>query len=614
MIQKDIDIDLDPFPNNIKNENDIFKNSNNNDSTFKEKNDNIDIKNIYEDKYKMKLTLRKKKINEKISSHRKLDDYINNDINRFHFESFILINESFTNLISSIPSESKEENKIKPLLEKISYILEQRIYNIDIQIVGNIYKFTMDDLFENNWMETLYDLTILYLKTPDIINLITRILSLSSLLILNENYSMQKNGNDILYDNNDKMNKQGYFISSDKYIDIYNKLFELYSKKENNDNVKEGVNIDIYNKIIHNMIYFIGNIVDNERDNQDNLYISGTLYYIINSVDIEHDSERDYENKIWCLSKFDLQNKFSINLSLALNIQKIYIEIFLNQNKFNLFEKLNEEMNDNNIFFNFLKLIENTSYCTEVAYFEILLKSNILEFLMDNINVNNTEAIKMVLYIFINLTNADTALVKRLIDIGLIKFLINILTTKNVEQDILGDVMVPLNNLISDSQLWNKVLFDNQVLKVFCILLNDNNLIPGIFGEICLSLTTIYPSCTNHYLKIMVDEYCIIQSLCVAMKKILDTYKNINLYTYSTFLCLMMCYLTGDNIDDELKEDIAVKFGAVNGLEIIDNILNKSIEINTDSNFNNEENIKLIKQIIDTSDIIKDHFRISIYP
>ena len=614
MIQKDIDIDLDPFPNNIKNENNIFKNSNNNDKTFKEKNDNIDIKNIYEDKYKMKLTLRKKKINEKISSHRKLDDYINNDINRFHFESFILINESFTNLISNIPSESKEENKIKPLLEKISYILEQRIYNIDIQIVGNIYKFTMDDLFENNWMETLYDLTILYLKTPDIINLITRILSLSSLLILNENYSMQKNSNDILYDNNDKMNKQGYFISSDKYIDIYNKLFELYSKKENNDNVKEGVNIDIYNKIIHNMIYFIGNIVDNERDNQENLYISGTLYYIINSVDIEHDSERDYENKIWCLSKFDLQNKFSINLSLALNIQKIYIEIFLNQNKFNLFEKLNEEMNDNNIFFNFLKLIENTSYCTEVAYFEILLKSNILEFLMDNINVNNTEAIKMVLYIFINLTNADTALVKRLIDIGLIKFLINILTTKNVEQDILGDVMVPLNNLISDSQLWNKVLFDNQVLKVFCILLNDNNLIPGIFGEICLSLTTIYPSCTNHYLKIMVDEYCIIQSLCVAMKKILDTYKNINLYTYSTFLCLMMYYLTGDNINDELKEDIAIKFGAVNGLEIIDNILNKSIEINTDSNFNNEENIKLIKQIIDTSDIIKDHFRISIYP
>ena len=50
MIQKDIDIDLDPFPNNIKNENNIFKNSNNNDKTFKEKNDNIDIKNIYEDK------------------------------------------------------------------------------------------------------------------------------------------------------------------------------------------------------------------------------------------------------------------------------------------------------------------------------------------------------------------------------------------------------------------------------------------------------------------------------------------------------------------------------------------------------------------------------------
>ena len=564
---------------------------------------------INEDRYKMKLALRKKKLEENLAKGRNMYLINNLDNDEFNFEKYIILKEPFTNLISQIELDYKDETKLIILLQKIKFIFQEKLRNKKVNLIENIYQFTAEDLYNNNWIEKFYKLILIYLKNSEIIELIIHILFLSSEFIK----FFSKNDN-LLIDNNEHLNKGGYFISSDKYIDIYNKLFELYSKKENNDNVKEGVNIDIYNKIIHNMIYFIGNIVDNERDNQENLYISGTLYYIINSVDIEHDSERDYENKIWCLSKFDLQNKFSINLSLALNIQKIYIEIFLNQNKFNLFEKLNEEMNDNNIFFNFLKLIENTSYCTEVAYFEILLKSNILEFLMDNINVNNTEAIKMVLYIFINLTNADTALVKRLIDIGLIKFLINILTTKNVEQDILGDVMVPLNNLISDSQLWNKVLFDNQVLKVFCILLNDNNLIPGIFGEICLSLTTIYPSCTNHYLKIMVDEYCIIQSLCVAMKKILDTYKNINLYTYSTFLCLMMYYLTGDNIDDELKEDIAIKFGAVNGLEIIDNILNKSIEINTDSNFNNEENIKLIKQIIDTSDIIKDHFRISIYP
>ena len=36
-------------------------------------------------------------------------------------------------------------------------------------------------------------------------------------------------------------------------------------------------------------------------------------------------------------------------------------------------------MDQNNIFYNFLKLIENTSFCTQIAYIENLLKYNILE-------------------------------------------------------------------------------------------------------------------------------------------------------------------------------------------------------------------------------------------
>ena len=115
---------------------------------------------------------------------------------------------------------------------------------------------------------------------------------------------------------------------------------------------------------------------------------------------------------------------------LSLKIQKVYIELYLNEAKFGLYEGMNETMDECNIFYNFLKLIENTSYFTEVAYFESLLKSNILEFLMDNCNNKNPKMTKITLLILVNLTNADTVLLKRLIDIGILKFLTNILMDK----------------------------------------------------------------------------------------------------------------------------------------------------------------------------------------
>ena len=180
----------------------------------------------------------------------------------------------------------------------------------------------------------------------------------------------------------------------------------------------------------------IANIADKEKSNQENLFSSGTFNYLMNSIDIENDDIQDIDAKIWCLGKFDLEEKYNINLDVSLKLQKIYIELFLNQEKFNLFDGINETFDENNIFYNFLKLIDNTCFCTQVAYFETLLKSNILEFLMDNVNKENPKMIDIILDMFINLTTAETSLLNRLIGIGIVKFLFDIIADKTLHNYI----------------------------------------------------------------------------------------------------------------------------------------------------------------------------------
>ena len=553
-------------------------------------NKEIELRQMNKERYETKLTLRKKKLNEIISSNRRMEYLINNNIllnsEKFHYESFILKNESFKNLISQIKQDSKDEKEIKSLLEKICYILEQRCKNTDIELMGNIYQFNENDLYENNFIEIFYELILIYLKNSEIMVFITHILYLSSLFI---KFYSSTNDN-VLYDNNEDFNKQGYFISSDKYIDVYNKIFEVYLQ-ENNRN------------IIYFMIIFIATIIDNEPKNQENFYLSGTLNYIIDSIDIQKDQLKEYDMKIWCLSKFDLEDKFLIDLVLSLKIQKVYIELYLNEAKFGLYEGMSETMDESNIFYNFLKLIENTSYCTEVAYFESLLKSNILEFLMDNCNNKNPKMAKITLLILVNLTNADTVLLKRLIDIGMLKFLTNILMDKTYEDNIHESALIPINNLITDAQLWNKVLFDNEILKLFSVLLKDKNINENVFVEICYGIHNIIPFCNSENLKKIINEYYIIQLTCGAMKNILlNSNKIIYPQHCCVFLNLILSFVSYD--DDELNEIILFKLGSINGIEIIELIV--KIYNDIDLIYVKDEIKDEIANVLGISQLIKD--------
>ena len=552
-----------------------------------------------EDRYKTKLSLRKKKLQEKISEKRKIEFENNNIIdieNKFHLKDFIFLNKSFKDLINQMLLDYKDKEKIKALLIDISLVIKERIKSEGITLIGNIYNFNMNDFIENNWINNLYQIIILYLKDPDIIVIISLLLSISS-DFFNKDIVNENNNNNLLYDKKEHLNRCGYFISSDKYIDLYNKLFDLYLKERNETN----------EQIIYYLVSFIGNLALKEQDNQENLYISRTLNYIIDSVDMAKDSNELIDIKIWCLSKFDLKEKFLIDLDISLKIQKIYIELFMNQYKFNLFDGINRDMNDDNMFFNFLKLIENSSNCTEVDYVQNLIKSNILEFLMDNINNKSTEMITLILYIFVNLTSAETSLLIRLINIGLIQFFKNIFSDKTLDKEIYNVAIISINNLLTEPQLWNKVLFDGGILKILCVWLKDKNISPNFFNEICFGIHTVIPFCNKENLKKILDEYFIIQLTCEAMKNILLNYKYICPEYLDIFISLIYQILENVDNDYDLKENILVKFGSVNGIEIIEQIISRLHEMDY-SSFTKKE-IEDINKTIEYAEIIRCNFK-----
>ena len=579
---------------------DIFSNINIIEPNDKNQNQNkqYELIQMNEERYKTKLSLRKKKLQEKISERRKIE-YTNNNIidteNKFHLKDFIFLNMSFKDLINQMLVDYKEKEKIKNLLLKMCNVLKERINSEGITLIGNIYNFNMNDFIENNWINNLYQIIILYLKDPDIIVIISRLLCYSS-DFFNKDVVNENNNINLLYAKTDHLNRCGYFISSDKYIDLYNKLFDIYLKEKK----------EINEEIIYHLVFFIGNLALNEPDNQENLYISRTLNYILDSVDMEKDSNVLIDVKIWCLSKFDLKEKFLIDLDLSLKIQKIYIELFMNQFKFNLFDGINRDMNEDNIFYNFLELIVNSTNCTEVDYVQNLIKSNISEFLMDNINNKSTKMILSILYIFLNLTNAETSLLNRLINIGLIQFFKNIFSDKTLDKEIYNVAIISINNLLNEPQLWNKVLLDGGILKIFCVWLKDKNIDANFFNEICFGIYSVLPFCNKENLEKILDEYFIIQLTCEAMKNILLNDKNICPEYFGVFISLINQILMNVDNDYNLKENILVKFGSVNGIEIIEQIISRLHEVDY-STFTNKE-IEDIKKTIELAELIRNNF------
>lgn len=546
-------------------------------------NSNKDFNN---ERCKMKLFLRKKKMNEKIFNKRKKEAH-SLLYPRIHREKFIMLNESFINLISKIQTEYKDEKKLLILLNKISYIIEQKYNDKNTEIVHEIFNFTTDDLINNNWAYNLCNLSKIYFKSPNVIEFISRIFLNSCLLINND---LENEETNILYDEKETLNRSAYFISSDRYIDVYNKILSLY--------LNENFTISV------NMINFIGQIAKNEKSNQLSLYVGGTMKLILDSINTEKTEDKLLKEKIWCLSKFEVEKLYETNLELVLKIQNIYIDIYQNKEKYELFNDINEEVDDNNFLYNYLKLIENSVGCIENIVVENLIKSNLIEFLIDNFINKDIEFNNIIIKILINLSNSESNLCKRLINIGVIKYLKNIIKDKTLPVIIREIAFYPINNFIYDLQLCNLVMFEQKVFQLsYDILSNDEDLEPLIFKEILTGFDELVIKNQNSILSQLINKYKIIQLICKRMKKIM----NLKIYLevldkFCNFFIALM-----DNNDNDLINQIIIIFQNSEGEEILDKILIFVSKISSDEI--DKEDANLISNITAMSEIIKDKIK-----
>ena len=568
---------------------DIFKNTKNYNDNNKE---NQTFKPYFYERNETKLTLRKKKLNETLLNKRKIAEKVFEN-QKYQIDKLKLFNISFTELISKIAVDYNDEEKLLELLNKISFVIEEkyRAKQAEINLNHNIYNFTGIDLIKNNWSENLFTLTKMYFNSEEVILYITRILLFSCLLI-NNDLEDNNNDNNLIIDEKDNINNNSYFISSDKYIDVYNKILEIYLKKNT--------------KIAYNMVIFIGTIAKNNSNNQINLFLNGCLNYIIDSIDLERDSKNILEEKIWCLSKFELNEHYNINLDFSLSIQKIYIGIFNNKKKFELLEGINKEINDNNFLFNYLKVIENTSYCTGDTFVENFIKSNITKFLMDIINVNkDPNLLEVIISIFRNITVSDYyELGKTLIDFGIVQLLLNIINDKSIDVRLHYISMIPINNLLSDYHNWNIIIFDQKAIKTFCDILNDNNINQNLFMEVCMGIVNGIDNCDNNILNKLIDEYYVIQLVCNAFKQILTINKTQNIkHQVFIFFCSFILKFILEK-DKDIIEKVVKIIQNIGGEEIIENIMNIHLNYKIDNCSNDEKGD--IQDIVNLTGIIND--------
>ena len=530
-----------------------------------------------------KLTLRKKKINEKICNIRKIQLEKDESL-KINTDKFIYLNEPFTIYISKLSENYLDENKLIDLLNKISYIFEQKYKQetSSCQQQNTIYRFTINDLIINNFIDKINNLILKYLKSKKVILYLSRILLFSSLFI----------GNKLELEEDDS----GYFISNDKYIDIYNKILEIY------------INDD--SKIPYNMIVFIGNILKETNYNQKSLFSSGTLNYIIDSIDVEKDSKNILEEKIWCLSQFKQDEIYKVDWKFSLKVQNIYYNIFLKKEKFNLFDDVNKKADENNFLFNYLKLIKNTSNCLEEIFIQNLVKSNILQYLFNNfINFNkDNNFLYVIIDTLINLSFAEFNLSKQIINIGAIEYLLKIISNKNYPISMRIGSFIPINNYINDMQLWKIILYEKKVLEFYYILLNDQDIESYIFSEICLSFFQLLYYGYPDNLKEIINSN-LIEILCKDMKDILK--RNISeksIYDCLTnFLSIIIQCLKMEEEETELIDNICYIFKLYGGEEIIDKII--GIYSNTNLENRNNEDKENINNLLEMSEKIKNNIK-----
>ena len=168
---------------------------------------------------------------------------------------------------------------------------------------------------------------------------------------------------------------------------------------------------------------------------------------------------------------------------------------------------------------------------------------------MDNININNDPSLlEIIIMILRNITTTDLNIEKTLVTL-IVKYLLNIINDKSIDARLHYNSIVPINNLIQDCKLWNFILFDMNVLKIFCNILNYDNINQNLYIEVCYGIEIGLSFCDNHLYNKLIDEYYIIQLICKSFKQILSFNKTqiIKHQVFALFCSFILSCLTNED-------------------------------------------------------------------
>ena len=449
---------------------------------------NDEEKNILQEKRNFLLNLRKNKINKKLLEQRnkyfKIDiekKRVNKNISYFNDSlknSFIInVKFKFNGLLNKI---NNEQNFLQCLNELFEFI-KNSFNDIDLNRISEslVDSLTIEKIFESLTIKK-------FINNKEILNLI--LLIFSCIIFI---YNHLQNIDELKYT----------FISKGNYIDLYSSLFKIQD-----------------DEVIYNSLKFIGLLAHDSIKIMEKLFFEGILETIINTNLYDYEEEIA-EIKIWCISQFDMNKKYNENRDLCLKIQKFYLFIFDNF--------LSKNINNIEFLVNYLKVINNLSFCIDEEYIINLISSKIINFLLDS-NINKNLPKESILTIIGNMNYISNQKISLELYNITIKFLMDIINDKNNNEEIISLSLWCINNFADYKDICLDIFFVKNLLDIFRNYIIKNKVInENIFNEICIGFHNLIHNANEDKKYIIIKEYNIISLIIQGFKKI-EKYENIN--------------------------------------------------------------------------------------
>ena len=473
---------------------------------YNEKRFKLDILNLNNFKLRNQneiLSLRKKKLNNKFLE-RRINSLKNLNI------------EKIDNLLIQLKNKKNEEEITLNLLIKIKEML---ISNFEFEEEKKEEQnFNFITLINNDFIVICHDILEKFFF-PNFIEQLINIFLYSSLMIFN-------------ISNEDFNSKQNYFISEDRFLNNYVKIFNVYNENE---------------EIIIKLIRFFGNIIDKNQVNQTIFLKLGIFDLLLN-----YTKEKMISNELliiltWFFNLIKLDKLFEININFLKKVQELFISSLLSGRNLSKNE-----------------LIEISKYSIEGMIYisqndnEIIMNEfynyNLISFLLDS-EFDNEEVEILILNFFGNLTAYSIQKVEKLINYGLLNKLYNIINSNfNISEIIRQKAFWNINNIFSEKDLFRKIINEtNQINLIINVIKKDTCNSISFYNEILIFICNIINYSTVNELLLFICKDEITSIILNILENILNSKKKNfeNICIIATTNIFKLLYHSAQNICHE---------------------------------------------------------------